>query len=193
MPTPEEIQRQVADTVAGQFQANLVAAEGCDVLVAGGGLNFGLRSVAEKIGARYVYAAFCAISLPSAHHAPPAFAGVPRGTGSNLEQWEQDAGMWNTRFLALINSSRAGLGLAEIVGAHGFPQVEAVLAHVIPQCGAHVIPHRSVGVSPLVRSSQNEGCSRPIEVTGAELGEENVQRGRRDRDLGPLACGPVAE
>ena len=32
-----------------------------------------------------------------------------------------------------------------------------------------------------------------IDVTGAELGEENVQRGRRDRDLGPLACGQVAE
>src|SRR5664280_627038 len=28
------------------------------------------------------------------------------------------------------------------VGAHVIPQVEAVVAHVIPQGGAHVIPHR---------------------------------------------------
>ena len=69
------------DTVAGQFETITAAARGCDVLVAGMALQFALHSVAEQLGIPYVYAAWCPITLPSPHHAPPPLPVV--GTASN--------------------------------------------------------------------------------------------------------------
>jgi vancomycin aglycone glucosyltransferase len=106
------------DTVAGQFEAITAAARGCDVLVAGMSLQFALHSVAEQMGIPYVYAAWCPITLPSPHHAPPPLPlwAQPStdGTADNRTLWIQDAKRWNDHWATAINSHRAGAGLAPI-------------------------------------------------------------------------------
>ena len=69
--TSDWIRQLMEGTVATQFETMPVAAEGCDAIVAGIALNLAARSVAEFMGIPYVFAAYCPITLPSAHHAPP--------------------------------------------------------------------------------------------------------------------------
>lgn len=66
---PEDLGRLAEESVREQFRAVGQAADKADVLVAGGALQHATRSVAESIGAHYVYASFCANTLPSPHHA----------------------------------------------------------------------------------------------------------------------------
>ena len=117
-PTPEQLRHLIEDTVAGQFQAITPAALGCDVLVAGMALQFALHSIAEQMGIPYVYAAWCPITLPSPHHAPPPLPSwVQRATdgpADNPTLWAQDAKRWNDQWAAAINSHRMAAGLAPV-------------------------------------------------------------------------------
>ena len=117
-PTPEKLRQLMEDTVAGQFETITAAARGCDVLVAGMALQFALHSVAEQMGIPYVYAAWCPITLPSQHHAPPplpSWAQPPTdGTADNRTLWIQDERRWNDLWAAAINSHRAAAGLAPV-------------------------------------------------------------------------------
>ncbi len=117
-PTPEQLRQLMEDTVAGQFEAITAAAIGCDVLVAGMALQFALHSVAEQMGIPYVYAAWCPITLPSPHHAPPplpSWVQPPRdGTADNRTLWTEDAKRWNELWATAINSHRKAAGLAPI-------------------------------------------------------------------------------
>src|ERR1041384_3709454 len=61
-PTPEQLRQAAAGTVTAQFTAVGEAAEGCDVIVAGGALQIAAHSIAEHRGIDYVYAAYCPIS-----------------------------------------------------------------------------------------------------------------------------------
>ncbi|MFD4643337.1 glycosyltransferase [Lentzea sp. NPDC058436] len=115
-PTPDELRKLAEESVREQFRVVTKAAEQADVLVAGGALQHATRSVAESIGAHYVYASFCANTLPSPHHAPPAMLGsVPmNGTPEeNLAQWERQRHYFTSSRDAL-NAERAKLGLAPI-------------------------------------------------------------------------------
>ena len=115
-PSPEQM-RQIAEaTVATQFEVIPAAAEGCDILVAGGALQIALRSVAEQRGIPYVYASYCPVSLPSSHHAPPAWRGdSPRdGTAHNTALWAEDAQRWNASWGVALNSHRTSAGLASV-------------------------------------------------------------------------------
>ncbi|MEV6986906.1 glycosyltransferase [Sphaerisporangium sp. NPDC051017] len=69
-PSPEDLPRRAAELIAGRLDAVTAAAEGCDALVATGMLPAvaGVRSVAEKLGIRYVHATFQQLTLPSPHH-----------------------------------------------------------------------------------------------------------------------------
>ncbi|MDX8047911.1 hypothetical protein SK571_00830 [Lentzea sp. BCCO 10_0798] len=90
--TPDDLRRLAEESVREQFRVVTKAAAEPNVLVAGGALQHATRSVAESVGAHYVYASFCANTLPSPHHAPPAMLGrVPvNGTPEeNLVQWDQ--------------------------------------------------------------------------------------------------------
>jgi vancomycin aglycone glucosyltransferase len=114
--TPDELRRLAEESVREQFRVVAQAAGQADVLVAGGALQHATRSVAESIGAHYVYASFCANTLPSPHHAPPAMLGrVPvNGTPEeNLAQWDQQR-----HYFAFsrdtLNAERAELGLDPI-------------------------------------------------------------------------------
>jgi vancomycin aglycone glucosyltransferase len=117
-PSPEQLRQMAEAGVATQFEAIPTAAQGCDVLVAGGALQFAARSVAEQMGIPYVYASYCPITLPSPHHAPPPLSlrgETPSdGTADNRTLWAQDVQRWNNTFGAALNSHRASAGLASV-------------------------------------------------------------------------------
>ena len=71
-PLTAEQRRQMTEaTVATQFETLTSAARECDVIVAATALQVAARSVAEKMGISYVFAAYAPVVLPSPHHAPP--------------------------------------------------------------------------------------------------------------------------
>jgi vancomycin aglycone glucosyltransferase len=114
-PTPEQMRQLMEETVAGQFAAITAAAKDCDVLVAGMSLQFALGSVAEWMQVPHVYAAWCPVTLPSPHHAPPPLPwATTDGTIDNQTLWARDAQRWNDNLGAALNSSRATLGLAPV-------------------------------------------------------------------------------
>ena len=119
--TAEQIRQMMDGTVATQFETIPAAAQGCDVIVAGNALNIAARSVAEQMGIRYVFAAYCPITLPSLHHAPPkVLAWTPKdATADNLTLWAEDAERWNERWGPALNSHRAAAGLAPVTDVRG--------------------------------------------------------------------------
>jgi vancomycin aglycone glucosyltransferase len=129
-PTPftPERRRQLAEgTVATQFETIAAAADGCDMIVAATALQIAARSVAEKIGIPYVFAAYYPNAIPSSHHAPPVLPSIPgqppvAATAGNRELWARDAERFNDLFGAALNSHRALLGL---------PAVGDVRSHVL--------------------------------------------------------------
>jgi vancomycin aglycone glucosyltransferase len=118
-PLTSEQRRQMAEgTVATQFETLISVAQECDAIVAATALRLAARSVAEKLGIAYVFAAYTPIVLPSLHHAPPPLPPLPGqalpATKDNRELWAQDAARFNDLFGAAVNARRASLGLAEI-------------------------------------------------------------------------------
>ncbi|WP_143734280.1 glycosyltransferase [Microbispora rosea] len=108
-PTPEQRRRMIEGTVAVQFAAIPAAAEGCDVIVAGGAMSMAAHSVAERLGIAYVYVSYCPVTLPSPHHAPvPVWGQAPAdATAGNRALWAEDARRWNGTVGAAINAHRA--------------------------------------------------------------------------------------
>ncbi|WP_435240488.1 glycosyltransferase [Streptomyces cucumeris] len=125
VPSPEQRRQMIEGTVAAQFDAVGAAADGCDVIVAGGALAIAAHSVAERRGTGYVYAAFAPVTLPSVHHAPPVFGMLgqrpPDGTVDHRTLWAEDAARWNTQWGAALTARRAAVGL---------PPVEEVRDHL---------------------------------------------------------------
>lgn len=117
-PTPDQVRKLMQDTVAGQFETITAAAEGCDVLVAGMALQFALHSIAQRMAIPYIYAAWCPITLPSPHHAPPplpTYVQPPADDlATNVTLWTQDAKRWNDHWGAAINSHRSAAGLPHV-------------------------------------------------------------------------------
>lgn len=74
-PSAEDAFRLAAELVAARFHTLSAAAEGCDALVATGLMPAGARSVAEKLGIRYVFACFQVFGLPSPCFPPGARPG----------------------------------------------------------------------------------------------------------------------
>ena len=60
-PSAEQIRQMMEGTVATQFETIPMAAQGCDVIVAANALQIAARSVAERMGIRYVFATYCPI------------------------------------------------------------------------------------------------------------------------------------
>jgi vancomycin aglycone glucosyltransferase len=117
-PSPEAMRQVVEATVATQFETIAAAAQGCDVIVAATALQLAARSVAERMGIPYVFAAYCPTVLPSPHHAPiplRALGETPApATTDYRELWVQDARRWNDTWGTTLNSHRASMGLAAV-------------------------------------------------------------------------------
>lgn len=115
-PSAEQVRQMIEGTVATQFETIPTAAHGCDVIVAANALQIAARSVAEQMGIRYVFAAYCPITLPSPHHAPPkVLAWTPTdATADNRTLWAEDAERWNERWGPALNAHRASVGLAPV-------------------------------------------------------------------------------
>lgn len=109
----EIVEGAAADTVA--------AAEGADVVVASG-QQLLAATAAEKVGARYVYAALGPVALQSRSYPSVLGAGGPSNRVTHALSWRAARWMANTTLLAPINRARRGLGL---------PAVNDVLSHVV--------------------------------------------------------------
>ncbi|MFD9596519.1 glycosyltransferase [Kitasatospora sp. NPDC059973] len=124
-PSPGGVVRRAAELVAAFYDGVMSVAEGCDVLVATGLVPAvaGVRAAAEKLGARYVYASYQPISLPSPHHPPMPRPGRPLRSDvtDNRVLWEQDAVDAQEVFGEVVNAHRASIGL---------PPVDNVRDHV---------------------------------------------------------------
>jgi len=126
-PSPER-RRQLAEaTVTVQFVTLAAAAQGCDLIVAAGALQIAARSVAERLGIDYVFAAYCPAVLPSAHHPPLVlFPRVAVTSDSeavdNRVLWDRDAEGFADGFGGALNTHRALMGLQPIadVRSHVF-------------------------------------------------------------------------
>jgi vancomycin aglycone glucosyltransferase len=116
--TPEQRQQMAHATVATQFETLTAAAQGCDIIVAATALQIAARSVAEKMGIPYVFAAYSPTVLPSPHHPPPPLPPLlgesPPSTIDNRELWARDAARFNGLFGAALNAHRASSGLAPV-------------------------------------------------------------------------------
>ncbi|MCX5409550.1 glycosyltransferase [Streptomyces sp. NBC_00335] len=114
----EGLAQRAADLMAAQFDIVAAAAEGADVLVATGPLpvTAGARSVAEKLGLRYVHASHQPVSLPSPHRRPPARRGqpLPSDATDNQALWDLDARIAHTMFGEALDTLRAAAGLAPV-------------------------------------------------------------------------------
>src|SRR5262245_15926860 len=69
-PSPERRRELAEASVATQFETIAAAARGCDIIVGATALQIAAPSVAERMGIRYVFAAYCPAVLPSPHHPP---------------------------------------------------------------------------------------------------------------------------
>ncbi|MFB6836849.1 glycosyltransferase [Streptomyces sp. NPDC056361] len=109
---------RAAELMGAQFDTVAAAAEGCDVLVATGPLPVvtGARSVAEKLGIRYVHAGHQPVSLPSPHRRPPGRRGrtLPEGESDNKALWDEDAHIADEMFGDMLAARRAALGLPPV-------------------------------------------------------------------------------
>jgi vancomycin aglycone glucosyltransferase len=114
-PSPADL---AGGVIAAQFDAVTSAAGGCDVMVAGGLTTAaaGTRAAAEKLGVRYLYAAYATCYLPSPYYPPLVFHGqqaAPDET-DNLVLWDRNARGLQAAFGAPVNAFRASLGLPAV-------------------------------------------------------------------------------
>lgn len=107
-----------AQVMAAQYEAIDKAAQGCDVIVATGLFSSvtAARSVAEKLGIRYVHGAYCPIFLPSPYQRPFEYPThpLPRDVTDNQVLWERDVQVMNELFGDGLNALRASVGLPKV-------------------------------------------------------------------------------
>jgi vancomycin aglycone glucosyltransferase len=124
-PSMADVPRRVAELIAEGLDKLPAVAEGCDALVAAGlfPVAASAQSVAEKLGIRYVFAAYCPIYLPSPHHPPQPLPGrpVPPDVTDKRVLNDLDIQNYNGLYGDALNTHRASIGL---------PPVDNVRDHV---------------------------------------------------------------
>jgi vancomycin aglycone glucosyltransferase len=114
-PGPPDLPRRAAEVIANQ--RDVLGKVEADVVVATGVMPAcaGARTVAEKLGARYVYATFQQLTLPSPDHPPIAYVGRPFPADASVEQlWDWDRDSINLLFRDAVNADREIQGLPPI-------------------------------------------------------------------------------
>jgi vancomycin aglycone glucosyltransferase len=112
-----------AQVMAAQYEAISAAAQafgakGCDAMVTTGLFSSvaAARSVAEKLGMRYVLAAYCPIFLPSPNHRRPfEYPSHPHPPGlDNAALWDRDVQVMNELFGVGLNTLHDSIGLPRV-------------------------------------------------------------------------------
>lgn len=121
--TAADAPRTAANLVAMQFDTVAAAADGCDAVVATGLMPAGVRSIAEKLGIRYICVTFTPGVIPAPHHSPLPRPGrpFPPGETDNRVLWDVDAERVNALYRDPLNAHCAAIGL---------PPVDNVRDHV---------------------------------------------------------------
>jgi vancomycin aglycone glucosyltransferase len=138
-PSAADVPRLAAELIAEVFDKLPTAAEGCDALVATGlfPVVASAQSVAEKLGIRYVFAAYCPIFLPSPHRPPQALPGrpLPPDVTDNRALHDLDIQNYNELFGGPLNACRASVGLPpvrnvrdHVMTGHPWLAADAILA-----------------------------------------------------------------
>ncbi|MFC4309953.1 glycosyltransferase [Steroidobacter flavus] len=125
-----------AEVMAAQYEAISAAAQGCDVMVATGLFSSvsAARSVAEKLGMRYVHAAYCPIFLPSPYQRPFEYPNhpLPRDVTDNQVLWDRDVQVMNEVFGEGFNALRVSVGLPKVDNIRDYCHGDQVLLAADP-------------------------------------------------------------
>jgi vancomycin aglycone glucosyltransferase len=116
-PSAEQLRQLAAYTLRAQFPVITAAAQGCDLIIAGGALQLATRSIAQSLKIPYVFAAYCPAVLPSTSHPPPRLdthysQSLPAEANQSL--WLEEDQRWNALFREALNDERAKLGLEPV-------------------------------------------------------------------------------
>jgi vancomycin aglycone glucosyltransferase len=97
----------------------------------------GARSVTEKLGIHYVYAAYCPIFLPSPQHRPTPLPGrpFPPDVTDNQELWDLNFQSANELFGAALNACRASIGLPPVDDVYNYAFTHDPLLAADPTLG----------------------------------------------------------
>jgi vancomycin aglycone glucosyltransferase len=157
-PSPADVPRRVAEVSAAHFGTLPTAAEGCDAVVASGLMpaKAAARSVAEKLGIRFISVTYCPIFLPSPHHRPFPLPGLPVPPEMTDPRALNDLDIQNYTALygPSLNANRATIGLPPVsnvrdyvFGTHPWLAADPVLAPYpepagrgVVQTGAWMVP-----------------------------------------------------
>jgi vancomycin aglycone glucosyltransferase len=122
---PADLPTYAARMIGRQYEAIGAAAETCDAIVATGLMPSAAAAqcVAEKLGVRYVWVAYCPQVVPSQHHRPMIYPGhpYPPEITDNRSLWDLNVEAMNALFGGVINAYRASIGL---------PTVDSIRDHV---------------------------------------------------------------
>lgn len=117
-----------AQVMAAQYTAISAAAQGCEVMVATGLFSSvcAARCVADKLGMRYVHAAYCPMFLPSPYQRPLEYPGHPHPPGEtdNLVLWDRNAQAMNDVFGETLNVLRVRAGLPQVSNVRDYCNTE---------------------------------------------------------------------
>jgi vancomycin aglycone glucosyltransferase len=113
-----DVPRRIAELIEEQFDKLPAVAEDCDAIVSTGlfPVAASARSVAEKLGIRFVHAAYCPIFLPSPYHRPHPLPGrpLPADVTDKRVLDELDIQNYNALYGPALNTHRASIGLPPV-------------------------------------------------------------------------------
>lgn len=160
----------IPDLITDQFEVVGSAADGCDLILAGGAHQYAARSVAELHGIPYVVGVYAPVSLPSSDLSPPGQAELSKDPAAIARLWHENRIAWNARSLERVNANRARWNLkpiddvlGHILGDSPWLAADPTLGPAPSTPGLHVVQtgawimEDSRALSPALETFLNEG------------------------------------